>query len=203
MMKLVKLIMVSVFLTMASFSGLAVGKSVSINGAGATFPHPVYAKWAEKYSQETGSKVNYQAIGSGGGIRQITARTVDFGATDAPLNSVKLDKEDMIQFPMVMGAIVPVINIPGVKPGALKLTGEILADIYMGKIKKWNDKRITRINQGLDIPGQAIYVVHRSDGSGTTYNFSHYLSLVSENWKNQVGVNTDLTLAESSHHHWS
>lgn len=186
-----KSVVVSSVLAAAAFSAAA--SAQSINGAGASFPHPIYAKWAEEYNRETGVKINYQAIGSGGGIRQITAKTVDFGATDAPLDQQKLNDEGMIQFPMVMGAIVPVVNIPGIEPGALKLTGDIVADIYMGKIKKWNDERITRINPDLKIPGQPIYVVHRSDGSGTTYNFTDYLSQVSETWKKDVGTNTDIT----------
>ncbi|WP_172806764.1 phosphate ABC transporter substrate-binding protein PstS [Endozoicomonas arenosclerae] len=190
-MKLLKSVLMSSLLAAASFSASA--KTETINGAGASFPHPIYANWAEEYQKETGVRINYQAIGSGGGIRQITAKTVDFGASDAPLDAKKLDKEDMIQFPMVMGAIVPVINVPGIEPGALKLTGEVLADIYLGNIKKWNDKRITDLNPGVTIPNQAIYVVHRSDGSGTTYNFTDYLSRVSPEWKENIGKNTDIT----------
>ncbi|MFK0571632.1 phosphate ABC transporter substrate-binding protein PstS, partial [Endozoicomonas sp.] len=190
-MTFLKSVVVSSVLVAAALSGAA--SANSINGAGASFPHPIYAKWAEEYHQETGNQINYQAIGSGGGIRQITAKTVDFGATDAPLDEQRLNEEGMIQFPMVMGAIVPVVNIPGIEPGSLKLTGEIVADIYMGKIKKWDDERITAINPDLKIPSQSIYVIHRSDGSGTTYNFTDYLSQVSEAWKNNVGTNTDIT----------
>lgn len=190
-MTFLKSAIVSSVLAFAAFTTSA--SANSINGAGASFPHPIYAKWAEQYNQETGIKINYQAIGSGGGIRQITAKTVDFGATDAPLELQKLNEEGMIQFPMVMGAIVPVVNIPGIEPGTLKLTGDIVADIYMGKIKKWNDERIISINPDLKIPSQPIYVIHRSDGSGTTYNFTDYLSRVSETWKNTVGTNTDIT----------
>lgn len=190
-MTFIKSVMVSTVLAAAAFSSAL--SAETINGAGASFPHPIYAKWAEEYNQETGNRINYQAIGSGGGIRQISAKTVDFGATDAPMEAEKLAEEGMIQFPMVMGAIVPVVNIPGIKPGDLKLTGELLADIYMGKIKKWNDPRIVAINPDLKIPDQAIYVVHRSDGSGTTYNFTDYLSQVSPEWQKNVGTNTDIT----------
>lgn len=190
-MTFLKSIIVSSVLAATAFSSaLSAG---TINGAGASFPHPIYAKWAEEYNKETGVRINYQSIGSGGGIRQITAKTVDFGATDAPLDAQKLAEQGMIQFPMVMGAIVPVVNIPGIKPGTMKLTGELLADIYMGKIKKWNDPRIVAINPDLKIPNQSIYVVHRSDGSGTTYNFTDYLSQVSPDWKKNVGTNTDIT----------
>ncbi|MGF1735158.1 phosphate ABC transporter substrate-binding protein PstS [Photobacterium satsumensis] len=189
-MKLIKTAVVSSALVAASFGAAA---NTTINGAGATFPHPIYAKWAEEYSAETGVQINYQAIGSGGGIRQITAKTVDFGATDAPLTIDQLNDEAMLQFPMVMGAIVPVINVPGVDAGEFKLTGEVLADIYMGKIKQWNDERIADLNDGIDLPSQAIYVVHRSDGSGTTFNFTDYLSLVSKEWAEKIGANSDIT----------
>lgn len=190
-MTLLKSILASSVVAATLFSA-QVNAAESINGAGASFPHPIYAKWAEAYNKETGVKVNYQSIGSGGGIRQITANTVDFGATDAPLDKAQLDKTDMIQFPMVMGAIVPVVNIPGVKAGELKLTGALLADIYMGKIKKWNDPRIAAINNNIKLPKQNIYVIHRSDGSGTTYNFTDYLSQVSPEWKKDFGTNTDI-----------
>lgn len=180
----------------ASFSASA--KDDTIHGAGASFPHPIYSKWAEKYQEETGIRVNYQAIGSGGGIRQITAKTVDFGASDAPLEQEELNKEGMIQFPVVMGAIVPVVNIPGVKPGAMKLNGKTLADIYLGNIKKWNDPQLVALNPDLDLPDQSIYVIHRSDGSGTTYNFTDYLSQVSPEWKKNVGRNTDIAWPEKA-----
>ncbi len=174
-------------------SSAAFSATNELNGAGATFPYPVYAKWAEAYQKETGVKINYQAIGSGGGIRQIEAKTVDFGGTDAPLDVKELDKEGMIQFPMVMGGIVPVVNIPGIKEGQVKLTGDVLADIYLGKIKNWNDKQITQLNPNLSLPNLPIYVVHRSDGSGTTFNFTDYLARVSSDWKNSVGVGKDIT----------
>lgn len=189
-MKLIKSTLLSSLLVAATFN---VSANTTINGAGATFPHPIYAKWAEQYQQATGIQINYQAIGSGGGIRQITAKTVDFGATDAPLTIDALNKEEMIQFPMVMGAIVPVVNIPGIEAGEMKLTGELLADIYLGKIDNWNNEQIVALNSDLTIPSQPIYVVHRSDGSGTTFNFTEYLAQVNEDWKNQVGVGKDIT----------
>lgn len=189
-MKLFKTALVTSALVAASFGAAA---STTINGAGATFPHPIYAKWAEQYQKETGVKINYQAIGSGGGIRQITANTVDFGATDAPLTIEELNKEGMIQFPMVMGAIVPVVNIPGIDAGEVKLTGKVLADIYLGNIKSWNDPAITALNEGVELPNQPIYVVHRSDGSGTTFNFTEYLDQVSPEWHESVGVGKDIT----------
>ncbi len=147
----------------------------------------------EQYQKETGVQINYQAIGSGGGIRQITANTVDFGATDAPLTIEELNKEGMIQFPMVMGAIVPVVNIPGIDAGEVKLTGKVLADIFLGNIKNWNDPAIVALNKGVDLPNQPIYVVHRSDGSGTTYNFTDYLDRVSPEWHKSIGVGKDIT----------
>ena len=188
-MKILKSVLMSSVLAVASLNAAA----STINGAGASFPHPIYAKWAEEYRNETGRQINYQAIGSGGGIRQITAKTVDFGATDAPMDAERLDKEGLIQFPMVMGSIVPVINVPGIEPGELKLTGPVLADIFLGKIKNWNDTRIAELNEGIKLPNQPIYVVHRSDGSGTTFNFTDYLSQVSEEWNEKIGVNTDIT----------
>lgn len=189
-MKLIKSTLLSSLLVAATFN---VSANTTINGAGATFPHPIYAKWAEQYQQATGIQINYQAIGSGGGIRQITAKTVDFGATDAPLTIDELNKEEMIQFPMVMGAIVPVVNIPGIEAGEMKLTGKLLADIYLGKIDNWNNEQIVALNSDLTIPSQPIYVVHRSDGSGTTFNFTEYLAQVNDDWKNQVGVGKDIT----------
>ncbi|MFQ6371763.1 phosphate ABC transporter substrate-binding protein PstS [Shewanella sp. YIC-542] len=170
-----------------------------INGAGATFPYPVYAKWAEQYNKETGVKLNYQAIGSGGGIKQIIAKTVDFGASDAPLSKDKLDKEGLVQFPAVMGSIVAVVNLPGVKAGELKLTGELLADIYLGKVKSWDDKAIAELNNSVKLPHTPIYTVHRSDGSGTSYNFTDYLSRVSSDWKSQVGVGKEVAWPQAAH----
>ena len=172
------------------FGGIASADKIkSISGAGATFPYPVYAKWAATYAKKTGVKMNYQSIGSGGGIKQIKAKTVDFGASDAPLKPEELDKAGLMQFPMVMGGVVPVVNVPGIKPGELKLTGDVFADIYLGKIKKWDDSKIKALNKGLKLPSKAITVVHRSDGSGTTWIFTNYLSKVSAEWKKKVGNN--------------
>ena len=162
-------------------------QAADISGAGATFPYPVYAKWAEAYKAKTDTGINYQSIGSGGGIKQIKANTVDFGASDAPLTEDELEKADLIQFPMVMGAIVPVVNLEGVKPGQMKLDGKTLADIYLGKITKWNDPKIVALNKGVKLPDQAIAVVHRSDGSGTTFNFTYYLNAASPAWA-EIGV---------------
>ena len=161
--------------------------AANITGAGATFPYPVYAKWAEAYKAKTGNNMNYQSIGSGGGIKQIKAKTVDFGASDAPLKLEELEKEGLVQFPMVMGGVVPVVNIEGIKPGEMKLTAKALADIYLGKIKKWNDPALVELNKGLKLPESDITVVNRSDGSGTTFIFTNYLSKVSAEWKDKVG----------------
>ncbi len=172
-----------------SASLLAAGSACAtdITGAGATFPYPVYAKWAEAYKAKTNVGLNYQSIGSGGGIKQIEAKTVDFGATDAPLTADELSKENLAQFPAVMGGEVAVVNIPGLEAGKLKLTGDTLADIYLGKITKWNDPKIAADNKGLTLPDDAITVVHRADGSGTTFIFTNYLSKVSAEWKAKVG----------------
>ncbi len=159
----------------------------TINGAGATFPFPIYGKWAHDYNKETGVKLNYQSIGSGGGIKQIKAKTVDFGASDKPLKPKELNKYGLIQFPMIMGGVVPVVNIEGVSAGQLKLTGDVLADIFLGKITNWNDARITALNHGVTLPNRAITVVHRADGSGTTWIFTNYLTKVSKDWAGTVG----------------
>ncbi len=161
--------------------------AADITGAGATFPFPVYAKWAEAYKAKTGIGMNYQSIGSGGGIKQIKAKTVDFGASDMPLKAAELDKDGLMQFPTVMGGVVPVLNLPGIHGGELKLDGSVLADIYLGKIKRWNEAPIAALNQGVKLPDEAITVVHRSDGSGTTFIFTNYLSKVSMDWKDKVG----------------
>ncbi|KTD38307.1 Phosphate-binding protein PstS precursor [Legionella moravica] len=161
--------------------------SMTIVGAGATFPYPVYAKWAEAYHKKTGIQINYQSIGSGGGIQQIKAGTVDFGASDKPLTDSELQAAGLVQFPTVLGAVVPVINIPGVHSGELKLTGPLLADIFLGTVKKWNDPAIVALNPELKLPDQDITVVHRSDGSGTSFLFTHYLSQVSPDWAQKVG----------------
>jgi phosphate transport system substrate-binding protein len=163
-----------------------------ISGAGATFPYPIYAKWADAYKKETGVGLNYQSIGSGGGIKQIEARTVTFGATDAPLKGDELDKNALVQFPMVMGGIVPVVNLEGIKAGELVIDGPTLAKIFLGEIKTWDDPAIKKLNPNVKLPSTAIAVVHRSDGSGTTFNFAYYLSQVSDDWKSRVGFNTSV-----------
>jgi len=170
----------------------SVGFAADISGAGATFPYPIYAKWADAYKKETGNGLNYQSIGSGGGIKQIKARTVTFGASDMPLKPGDLDKAGLIQFPTVMGGVVPVVNLKGIKSGEIVLDGPTLADIFMGKITAWNDPAIAELNPKVKLPSDAIAVVHRSDGSGTTFIFANYLSKVSAAWKDDVGVNTSL-----------
>ncbi len=166
--------------------------AVEISGAGATFPYPVYAKWADTYKKDTGIGLNYQSIGSGGGIKQIEAKTVTFGATDAPLKGAELDKFGLVQFPMVMGGIVPVVNIEGVAPGDLVLDGPTLAGIFLGTVKSWDDPAIKKLNPNAKLPSQAIAVVHRSDGSGTTFNFTYYLAEASAEWKSKVGSATSV-----------
>ena len=166
--------------------------AVDITGAGATFPYPIYAKWADAYKKSVGVGLNYQSIGSGGGIKQISAKTVDFGASDMPLKPEQLEKGGMIQFPTVIGGAIPVVNLKGVKPGELKLTPELLAGIYLGNIKQWNDPAIKAVNAGLNLPATDINVVHRSDGSGTTFIWSNYLSKVSPEWKAKVGEGTSV-----------
>ena len=165
-------------------------QAADITGAGATFPFPIYSKWAEAYKKDSGVGLNYQSIGSGGGIRQIKAKTVAFGATDAPLKGEELTKDGLIQFPTVMGGVVPAINIAGVDAGKLKLSGELIAEIYLGNIKKWNDPKIVALNGDLKLPDANINPVYRSDGSGTTFVFTDYLSKVSADWKSKIGTNT-------------
>jgi phosphate transport system substrate-binding protein len=164
--------------------------AADITGAGATFPFPVYSKWADAYKKETGNGLNYQSIGSGGGIKQIQAKTVTFGASDMPLKAEQLEKDGFVQWPMVMGAIVPVVNLEGVKAGDMVFDGATLADIYLGKITKWDDPAIKKLNPKVNLPSTAIAVVRRSDGSGTTFNFTNYLSKVSPDWKSKVGEGT-------------
>jgi phosphate transport system substrate-binding protein len=178
----------AVVLTGAASGALA----ADISGAGATFPYPIYAKWADAYKKETGIGLNYQSIGSGGGIKQIKAKTVTFGASDAPLTGKDLDDTGLVQFPMVMGGIVPVVNLDGIKPGEIVLDGPTLAKIYLGEITKWDDAAIAKLNPKVKLPSTAIAIVHRSDGSGTTFNFAYYLADVSPEWKSKVGVNTSL-----------
>jgi phosphate transport system substrate-binding protein len=166
--------------------------AADITGAGATFPYPIYAKWAEAYKTKTGNQMNYQSIGSGGGIKQIQNRTVDFGASDMPMKPEELEKNGLLQFPTVVGGAVPVFNLKGIKSGEVRLNGPVLADIYLGKIKKWNDPAITALNKNLSLPDQDITVVHRSDGSGTTFIWVNYLSKVSPEWKEKVGEGTSV-----------
>ena len=187
------------FLSFAFVAGLAAAAAAApasaadIAGAGATFPFPVYSKWAEAYNKETGTRMNYQSIGSGGGIKQIQAKTVDFGATDAPLKGEDLQKRGLVQFPSVMGGVVPVVNIQGIGSGQLKLSGSVLADIYQGKITKWSDPKIAELNSGLKLPDATITPIYRSDASGTTNVFTTYLSQVSDAWKSSLGAATSIT----------
>jgi len=169
-------------------TGAALAQDVT--GAGASFPAPIYAKWADAYNKATGARINYQSVGSGAGIRQIKAKTVDFGASDAPLKDDELSKDGLVQFPTVIGGVVPVVNVKGITPGQLKLTGAVLGDIYLGKITKWNDAAITGLNPGVSLPDSAIAVVRRADGSGTSFIFTNYLSKVNAEWKTKVGEGT-------------
>jgi phosphate transport system substrate-binding protein len=168
----------------------AASHAQDVTGAGASFPAPLYAKWADSYNKATGVRVNYQSVGSGAGIKQIKGKTVDFGASDMPLKDDELAKEGLVQFPMVIGGVVPVVNIKGVQPGQIKLTGQLLGDIYLGKIAKWNDPALTALNPGVPLPDATIQVVRRADGSGTSFIFTNYLSKVNEEWKAKVGEGT-------------
>ncbi|HEY8514322.1 MAG TPA: phosphate ABC transporter substrate-binding protein PstS [Candidatus Binatia bacterium] len=181
--------------TLLTASALALALATSsfastISGAGATFPYPIYAKWADAYAKETGVKLNYQSIGSGGGIKQIKARTVTFGASDMPLSADELQKDGLVQFPTVLGGVVPVVNLEGIAPGGLTLDGPALARIFLGEVKSWDDPAIAKLNPGVTLPKQAIAVVHRSDGSGTTFIFTDYLAKTSPEWKSKVGTST-------------
>jgi phosphate transport system substrate-binding protein len=173
----------------AAFASFAMSSAMAadLTGAGATFPYPIYAKWAEGYKAVTGIGMNYQSIGSSGGIRQIRAKTVTFGATDAPMSAADLDKDGMIQFPAIIGGTVPVINLDGFKPGELRVTGPVMAEMFMGKISKWNDPKFAALNPGKKLPDSTITVVHRADGSGTTFNWTDYLTAVSKDWADTVG----------------
>ena len=162
--------------------------ALDITGAGASFPQPIYVQWAQAYQAASGGRINYQSIGSSGGVKQIAAKTVDFGASDSPLKAEDLEKEGLVQFPTVIGGVVPVVNVEGIKPGELKLTGEVLADIYLGTISKWNDPKIAALNEGLKLPDAPITTVFRSDGSGTSFIFTTYLSQVSPKWQESVGA---------------
>ena len=186
-MKVMRTTVATVVAATLSLSAFSVFAEASLTGAGATFPAPVYAKWADTYQKETGNKVNYQGIGSSGGVKQITANTVDFGASDAPLSDDKLAQEGLFQFPTVIGGVVLAINLPGVKSGELVLDGKTLGDIYLGKIKKWDDEAIAKLNPGLKLPSQNIAVVRRADGSGTSFVFTSYLAKVNNEWKEKIG----------------
>ena len=170
----------------------------NVTGAGATFPAPLYAKWADSYNKATGVRINYQSVGSGAGIKQIKGKTVDFGASDMPLKDEDLQADGLMQFPMVIGGVVPVVNIKDIKPGQMKLTGQVLGDIYLGKIKNWNDPALKALNPTLPLPAEAISVVRRSDGSGTTFVFTNYLSKVNAEWKAKVGEGTAVNWPESA-----
>ena len=183
-----KAALVATSLTFASTSF-----AVDITGAGATFPYPIYAKWAESYNVKTGVKLNYQSIGSGGGIKQITNKTVDFGASDKPLKPEELEKAGLTQFPTVVGGVVPVVNAPGIENGEIRLSGPVLADIFLHKITKWDDPAIKALNPTVALPDTAITVVHRSDGSGTTFVFANYLTKVSKEWNDKVGADTSIS----------
>lgn len=181
------------FATAALISAALVSVTVQaqdVTGAGASFPAPLYAKWADAYNKTTGARINYQSVGSGAGMRQIKAKTVDFGASDAPLKDNELAKDGLVQFPTVIGGVVPVVNIAGVQPGQLKLSGQVLGDIYLGKVAKWNDPAIAALNPGVALPDAAIAPVRRADGSGTSFIFTNYLSKVNAEWKSKVGEGT-------------
>ncbi|WP_338884040.1 phosphate ABC transporter substrate-binding protein PstS [Xenorhabdus sp. TH1] len=187
-MKLMRTTVASIMVAVFAMTSLSSFAATSLTGAGATFPAPIYTKWADSYQKETGNKINYQGIGSSGGVKQIVANTVDFGASDAPLSDEKLATDGLFQFPTVIGGIVLAVNITGVKAGQLVLDGKTLGDIYLGNIKKWNDSAITKLNPDLKLPEQNIAVVRRADGSGTSYVFTSYLSKVNGDWKQKVGT---------------
>ena len=182
-----KRVLLQVSVGIAFGAATLAAQAADITGAGASFPYPVYAKWAAKYQEVTGNRINYQSIGSGGGQQQIIAKTVDFGASDDPMKPADLEKNKLFQFPAIIGGTVPVVNIDGIKPGQVRLSGPLLADIFLGKVTKWNDPAIQQINPDVKLPSASIIVVHRSDGSGTTFGWTNYLSKVSPAWKEQVG----------------
>jgi phosphate transport system substrate-binding protein len=185
-----KQLLASLVVGVSMFAAMSVAGAADMTGAGATFPYPVYAKWAEGYKKATGNGLNYQSIGSGAGIKQIKAKTVDFGASDMPLKAEDLDAEGLMQFPAIMGGVVTIINLEGIAPGAMKLTGPVVADIYLGKITKWNDPAIAALNPGMKLPAEEITVVYRADGSGTSFLFTDYLSKTSPDFKTKVGSGT-------------
>ena len=187
-MKAMRTTVATVVAATLSLTAFGANAAASLTGAGATFPAPVYAKWADTYNKSTGNKVNYQGIGSSGGVKQIIANTVDFGASDAPLSDDKLQQEGLFQFPTVIGGVVLAVNLPGVKSGELVLDGKTLGDIYLGKIKKWDDEAIAKLNPGMKLPQQNIAVVRRADGSGTSFVFTSYLAKVNEEWKSKIGA---------------
>jgi phosphate transport system substrate-binding protein len=189
MLNFKRIVLASALVASITLSGAA---DAAVTGAGSTFVYPVLSKWSADYKAMGGQEINYQSIGSGGGIAQIKAGTVTFGATDKPLSSQELAQAGLLQFPVVIGGVVPVVNVPGLRPGQLKLSGPVLAGIYLGQVKSWNDPAIARLNPGLRLPGSQITVVHRSDGSGTTFNFAHYLGQVSPAWKSGVGEGTSV-----------
>jgi phosphate transport system substrate-binding protein len=184
-----KITSLATLLALTAFTAMPVAAQ-DVTGAGATFPAPLYAKWADAYNKATGARINYQSVGSGAGIRQIKGKTVDFGASDMPLKDEELEKDGLIQFPTVIGGVVPIINIQGIQPGQVRLTGQLLGDIYLGKITKWNDPALTAINPGVPLPSADIQVVRRADGSGTSFIFTNYLSKVNAEWKAKVGEGT-------------
>jgi len=188
--RVVKTLIAMVAVAGATAASVSVAQAADMTGAGATFPYPIYAKWADAYKKATGSGLNYQSIGSGGGIKQIKAKTVDFGASDMPLKVDELNAEGLTQFPAIIGGVVPIVNVDGVAPGKMKMTGEVLASIYLGKITKWNAPEIVAINPGLKLPAEDITVVRRSDGSGTTFLWTDFLSKVSPEFKSTVGSST-------------
>lgn len=189
-MKQLSRILVAGFTASMSMIGAGTAHAQDITGAGATFPAPLYAKWAADYNKETNIKINYQSVGSGAGLKQIEAKTVDFGASDMPLKDEELKAKGFVQFPMVIGGVVPVINIKGVAPGQMKLNGQVLGDIFLGKIAKWSDPALKALNPTLALPDDAIQVVRRADGSGTTFIFTNYLSKVNKEWQDKVGAGT-------------
>lgn len=192
-MKYSKMITHTVAATLWGIALIGTASAAEITGAGSTFVYPILSKWSADYSTTTGNKVNYQSIGSGGGIAQIKAATVDFGASDMPMKPDELDQLGLGQFPSVIGGVVPVVNLPGIAAGKLKLSGSVLADIYLGKVQTWNDPEIAKLNSGLKLPATKITVVHRSDGSGTTFNFVNYLSKESADWQSKIGEGTSVS----------
>ncbi len=189
-MKLMRTTVAGIVAATFSLTAMSAFSATNLTGAGGTFPAPVYAKWADAYQKATGAQVNYQGIGSSGGVKQIIAKTVDFGASDAPMSDADLEKNGLFQFPTVIGGVVLAVNIPGVKSGELTLDGKALGDIYLGKIKKWNDAEITKLNPGVKLPDTNIAVVRRADGSGTSFVFTSYLSKANADWKDKIGAGT-------------